>query len=125
MSQEESQRTKAVAVAASQSPPHTSRDSTGTSLTTTTTTSTTNGPRQRLHPDAGGMQGVETVVASPAANVSVVPPTVRRATIQATPVHDMQRQSGRGVRSWVLIWLLLFAIGVLMARRIYMHVLAS
>lgn len=72
------------------------------------------GPRQRLHPQ------VSPVVASSGANVSVVPPTVNRATIRTNP-SDIPRQSRGAMRlgSLVLIWLLLLVIGALVVRRIY------
>lgn len=74
------------------------------------------GPRQRLRPQSNSSP----VVSSPAANVSMVPPTVNRATIQTNPA-DIPRQSRGAVRfgSLVLIWLLLLIIGALVVRRIY------
>lgn len=76
------------------------------------------GPRQRLHPQVNSDH--TSIAASPAANVSVVPPTVNRATIRTNPA-DIPQQSRGALRfgSLVLIWLLLLIIGALVFRRIY------
>lgn len=73
--------------------------------------------RQRVHP-----QRSDDVVASPAANVSMVPPTVKRASIQTSPADMPQRNRGARFGSLVLIWVLLLAIGVLVIRRLYIMV---
>jgi hypothetical protein len=87
------------------------------SATPATNPTSEEGPRQRLHPKADVDNGV---AASPGANVSTVPPTVNRATIQTNPA-DIPQQSRGAVRfgTLVLIWLLLLIIGALLVRRIY------
>lgn len=92
------------------------------------------GPRQRLHPpppptglsssgDMAAENSRQTHTQAPssaAANVSVVPPTVKRTLIQTNPA-DMPQSSRRATNflSLVLIWVFLLAIAVLVMRRIY------
>ena len=78
------------------------------------------GPRQRLHAQANSEGSSPEVATSSAANVSMVPPTVNRATIQTNPA-DIPRRSSGAMRfgSLLLIWLLLLVIGALVMRRIY------
>ena len=83
-------------------------------------TGTDDGLRQRLQPQATSSGDANDIVASPAANVSTVPPTVNKATICTNP-SDIPRRSRGAVRlgSLILIWLLLLLIGALVVRRIY------